>query len=125
MNANGAHPETAQGIPQTETKKVANFKDRAMGANIIVPAKTRWERSHAVCKLGLTRLKRRSNAAIRGGGRDVKFALLELLSGERTPKGRRTDDRNVTPEKITSDRLPSLPTSPSVSEELAADSGFS
>lgn len=41
MNANGAHPDTAQGIPQTETKKVANFNERAMGANIIVPAKTR------------------------------------------------------------------------------------
>lgn len=55
----------------------------------------------------------------------MKFALLELLSGERTPKGRSTEDRNVTPEKITSDKLPSRPTSPNVSEELAADSGFS
>lgn len=55
----------------------------------------------------------------------MKFALLELLSGERTPKGRRTDDKKVTPENITRDRLPSRPTSPNVSEELAADSGFS
>lgn len=125
IKANGAHPDIAHGMPATDTRNVANLKDRAIGAKTMVPANNRCERSQAVARLGRIFLKRRSRAATPGGGRAVKLARLLLLSGERTPNGKSTELRKVTDEKMTSDRLPSRPTSPRVSDDLAADSGFS
>ena len=48
MNENGAQPLTAQGMPQTATRKVAKARDRANGAKMRVAANMQWEISHAV-----------------------------------------------------------------------------
>lgn len=122
IKANGAQPEIAHGMPHMDTKKVATATDLANGANIMVAANMKCEISHAVCKSGRAVLIFLSNAARPGGGRGVKPGFR--LSGLRIPKGRNTELINVMSEKITSDKLPIRPTSPNVSVDCVADSGF-
>ena len=58
--------------------------------------------------------------AMPGGGRGVKRE--RLLSGACTQNGRTTALKKVMDEKTTSDKLPTRPTSPSISVALARSS---
>lgn len=113
MNANGAQPLTAQGIPQTATRKVATARERAKGAKIMVAANMQWEISQAIWRSGRIEVILFRKAAMPGGGRGVK--RVRLLSGGRTQKGRTIELINVIEEKTTSERLPTRPTSPRMS----------
>lgn len=123
IKANGAQQVTAHGIPQIATSKVAERRDRARGAKIMVAANMRCDINHAVCRSGRTLVILFRTAATPGGGRGVKVGFL--LSGGRTPKGRRTELTNVIQEKMTRERLPRRPTSPRVSFDSAASLGAS
>jgi hypothetical protein len=123
MKANGAQLLTAHGIPQMATKKVATALDRANGAKIIVAANITCEISHVVCRSGRMVVIFLSSAATPGGGLGVNLGLL--LSGGCTQNGNRTELMNVMEEKTTSDKLPTRPTSPSMSVGCVASFGTS
>ena len=123
MNAKGAQQLTAQGMPQIATRKVAKARERARGAKIIVAAKTTWEISQVVWRSGRIFMIFVSKAAMPGGGRGVNRA--RLVSGDWTQNGRRTELMKVMDEKTTSERLPTRPTSPSISTGRSASLGTS
>ena len=123
MNANGAQPLTAHGIPQMATSNVAKALDRAMGANIIVAANKRCDINHAFCRSGRTFVIFFNNSARPGGGREVKAGFC--VSGGCTQKGRRTELKKVINENTTRERLPTRPTSPRASFVSEPDSGDS
>jgi hypothetical protein len=120
MNAKGAQALIAQGIPQTATRVVAKAREWANGAKIMVTANMSWEMNQAVWRSGRIAVKAFSTAAMPGGGRGVKRE--RLLSGDCTQKGRRTELMKVMDEKTTSERLPTRPTSPSISVDLVISS---
>lgn len=123
MKEKGAQEVMAQGIPQRATRKVAKARDRASGAKIIVAANMTCEISHVIWRSGRIAVIFLSSAAIPGGGRGVN--LGRLLSGGWTQKGKRTDAMNVMDEKTTRDKLPTRPTSPSMSLGCVASLGTS
>lgn len=71
MKANGAHELIAHGIPQMATRTVAKVRERAKGARIIVPAKTKCDIHHVVWRFGRIAVIFLRNAATPGGGRGV------------------------------------------------------
>ena len=113
MNANGAQPLTAQGIPQMATRKVATARERANGAKIMVAANMQWEINQATCRSGRMEVILFRKAAMPGGGRGVK--RVRLLSGGLTQNGRTIELMNVMEENTTRERLPTRPTSPRMS----------
>lgn len=123
MNANGAQPLMAHGMPLMATSRVAKARDRARGAQIIVVKNKTCDINHAFCRSGRNLAILFKKAARPGGGRDVKVGFL--VSGGWTQNGRRTELRNVMHEKTTSERLPTRPTSPRTSLEPSTASGAS
>jgi hypothetical protein len=124
MKANGAHPLTAHGIPQMETRKVANRRDRVSGAKTMVSANIMCDIIHAVCKSGRIKATLLSSRMMLRGNRGANDDFL--FWGDRTPKGRTTELMKVIREKITRDTLPRRPTSPRISFEFSiADCGTS
>ena len=88
----------------------------------MAPAKMIWLNCQAVRRSGL-RLSSAVTKGARGprkaGGRGVNGREREW-SGDLTMKGSRTDAMKVIMEKMTSEREPTRPTSPSVSLEAEA-----
>ena len=120
IKANGAQPLIAQGIPHTATRKVAKARECARGAKIIVAANIMWEISQAVWRSGRIAVMALRTAATFGGGRAVN--RVRLVSGCMIQKGRSTELRTVMDEKTVNERLPTRPTSPSISVALAISS---
>lgn len=123
MKVKGAQQVTAQGMPQRATRKVATARERAKGAKIMVAANMTWEISQVVWRSGRMPITFLSSEARPGGGRGVN--LGRLLSGGWTQNGRRTEPMKVMEEKTTSDKLPTRPTSPSISAGCVASLGTS
>jgi hypothetical protein len=105
-------------MPQMATRKVANARERARGAKIMVAAKTMWEMSQVVWRSGRIFVILLRKAARPGGGRGVNRG--RFVSGGWTQNGRSIELMNVMDEKTTSERLPTRPTSPSMSAGRAA-----
>ena len=122
MKAKGAQQANAQGIPQILTMIVAICRLRTKGAIHMAPAKMIWLNCQAVTRSGF-RLSSEVTKGARGprkaGGRGVNGREREI-SGDLTRNGRRMDAMKVMIEKMTSEREPTRPTSPSVSLEAEA-----
>jgi hypothetical protein len=120
INAKGAQPLIAHGIPHTATRKVANAREWARGAKIIVAANMICEINQAVWRSGRNAVTALRAAAMPGGGRGVN--RVRLVSGGWIQNGKRTELKKVMDEKTVNDRLPTRPTSPSISVALAISS---
>ena len=84
-------------------------------------ANIRWLTSQVERRSGLRLcIVVRKDARI-GGGRGVNFRFSS--SGDVMTQGRRTEPAKVTMEKMTRDRLPMRPISPSLSVEFLRSSG--
>ena len=75
MKAKGAQQARAQGIPQTETMRVAIWSERTKGAMHMDPAKIRWLHCHAVRRSGLLLLMAAKYGVMLGGPRGVNLRL--------------------------------------------------
>src|SRR4051794_20494093 len=76
INAKGAQPLIAHGIPHTATRKVANAREWARGAKIIVAANMICEINQAVWRSGRNAVTALRAAAMPGGGRGVNRVRL-------------------------------------------------
>ena len=88
----------------------------------MAPAKIMWLNCHAVRRSGLhllTAVNKGAKGPINAGGRGVNGREREV-SGDVTIKGKRMDAMKVMMEKMTSEREPTRPTSPSASLEADA-----
>ena len=88
----------------------------------MAPAKMIWLNCQAVRRSGLrlsSEVTKGAKGPRKAGGRGVKGREREV-SGDLTTKGRRMEAMKVMMEKMTSERDPMRPTSPSVSLEAEA-----
>ena len=108
-------------MPHIETRTVANCNDLTKGARDIAPAKIRWLTSQVVRRSGFILCTAARKEARIGGGRGVKVRFSS--SGDVTTHGNSTDPAKVTIEKITREKLPIRPISPSLSVEVLICSG--
>lgn len=94
---------------------MAIWRDLTNGVSPIANAKMRWLYIQAVTRSGLYFAMVVTNGAIVGGGRGVNRPLSK--SGDFTSQGRVTVAMSVIMEKMTREREPTRPTSPSLSAD--------
>ena len=108
-------------IPHTETRMVAEWRDRTSGVRSIAQAKIRWLTIHAVSRSGRYLMRTLTRGAMLGGGLGVNPIFSS--SGDSTRSGRSTDPAKVRMENTTRLRLPIRPISPRVSVDCLTCSG--
>lgn len=96
-----------------DTRTVAMWRDLTNGVSPIANAKIRWLYIQAVTRSGLYFAMVVTSGAIVGGGRGVNRPLSK--SGDFTSQGSVTEAVSVMMEKMTREREPTRPTSPSLS----------